>query len=221
MQKERKARGSRAPLVIALCVAFVATGAIVWRKVIRDHVIPKNFGVVEDGRLYRAGVLTPSTLRKVVDEHGVRTVIDLGANHRGTPADEALARQAEKLGIRRVTLWLEGDGTGNPNCYVETLRVMTDPAAQPVLVHCSAGAQRTGAAVMLYRTVVQGWSVDRAYEEAQGYRHDPVDDWKMLAFFAEWDDRVRAAYEVGGWIEGFEPTVSPMMAGDPAEDPGS
>jgi protein-tyrosine phosphatase len=48
---------------------------------------------------------------------------------------------------------------------VAALRVMTDPAAQPVLVHCKHGSDRTGVVVAAYRIVVQGWSKEDAIRE--------------------------------------------------------
>jgi hypothetical protein len=45
------------------------------------------------------------------------------------------------------------------------LRVVTDKASQPVLVHCAQGSDRTGMMVAIYRIVVQGWSKDDALKE--------------------------------------------------------
>jgi tyrosine-protein phosphatase SIW14 len=45
------------------------------------------------------------------------------------------------------------------------LRVVSDPARLPVFVHCSHGADRTGAMTAAYRMVVQGWSKDDAIQE--------------------------------------------------------
>jgi protein tyrosine phosphatase (PTP) superfamily phosphohydrolase (DUF442 family) len=42
------------------------------------------------------------------------------------------------------------------------LRVATDPALRPVLVHCAQGADRTGACVAAYRLAVQGWDREAA-----------------------------------------------------------
>ena len=45
------------------------------------------------------------------------------------------------------------------------LRIVTDKASQPVLVHCAQGSDRTGMMVAIYRIVVQGWSKDDALKE--------------------------------------------------------
>jgi tyrosine-protein phosphatase SIW14 len=45
------------------------------------------------------------------------------------------------------------------------LRVVSDPARVPVFVHCSHGADRTGAMAASYRVVVQGWDKAEAIRE--------------------------------------------------------
>ena len=46
------------------------------------------------------------------------------------------------------------------------LDTVSDPAQQPVFVHCQRGADRTGFMVGLYRIAEQGWSAEMAYDEA-------------------------------------------------------
>jgi tyrosine-protein phosphatase SIW14 len=45
------------------------------------------------------------------------------------------------------------------------LRVVSDPLRVPVFVHCSHGADRTGAMSAIYRVVVQGWDKEEAIRE--------------------------------------------------------
>lgn len=197
----------------------VIGGLVWWNNGLRDRIFPKNFGIVEEGVLYRAGRLQPEMIRRVVGEHKIKTIIDLGADAPGSARDNAAAAAARELGVDRVRFNLLGDGSGNPNYYVEALRIMSDPARQPVLVQCGAGAQRTGAACILYRHAVQGKSIDEAYVEASKYRHDPGKDWRMLAYLAEWNDEIEEAWREGRAIEGVEPVaiqLQPRAAEAPA-----
>jgi hypothetical protein len=199
-------RDRRFKLLIILAVAGVlGGGAIVWHKVVRDYVIPKNFGVVEPGSLYRAGGLTESAMRRVVRDHHIRTIIDLGAFDHQPEREQAMHTLASELDVDRHVFRLKGDGTGNPNDYVAALRLMNDPANQPTLVMCSAGAQRTGAAVILYRHILQGRAIEDCYAESFDYRHDPGKDWIMLAYLADWADDIEQAWSSGGWVDGQPP----------------
>lgn len=47
----------------------------------------------------------------------------------------------------------------------EFLRVVQDPARQPVFVHCMYGSDRTGTMCAAYRLAVCGWSKDQAIAE--------------------------------------------------------
>lgn len=189
-----------------LVVAALALAAWAgYRFALRDHIRPRNFGTVTDGHVYRSAALTPAALKRVHTRHGVRTLIDLGGFDRDPAGARVQARTAEALGIRRVVLPLEGDGTGNPNAYVAALRLLADPAAHPVLVHCASGAQRTGACVILYRHILQGQAIAEAYPEAFAYGHDPGDNWKLMAYLADWAGPIARAVRERGWVEGFPP----------------
>ncbi|MBL0927545.1 MAG: tyrosine-protein phosphatase [Phycisphaerales bacterium] len=201
-------RGVRRPwvLVLLFIVSAVAAGAWTWDAFVKDRIIPRNFGVVEAGQIYRSGRLTPETMEKVVRQNGIRTVVDLGAWKEGSPEDEAARAAAERNGAVRVRLpRLEGDGTGDPNSYVLALRMMADPSKRPVLVQCAAGAQRTGACVILYRHVVEGRPIAEVYPESFEHRHDPGDNWKMLAYLADWAEPIARAFRGGGTVEGWPP----------------
>lgn len=179
---------------VALLVWFVIEGAI-------PNLVPKNFGVVEEGRVYRSGELTPEALRSVIERHSIKTIIDFGAHDHDPPGERREQAVADSLGVTRHVLYMQGDGTGDPNNYVEALRLMTDASALPVLVHCAAGAQRTGCAIALYRGVVSGWDDDRALHEAEEFRHDPEDNPRMQEMYRAWRDEIERALDGGGEIE--------------------
>ncbi|MCA9298772.1 MAG: tyrosine-protein phosphatase [Phycisphaerales bacterium] len=172
-----------------------------WDTGLKPELLPKNFGVVEPGRLYRSGELTPGSTKLVAERFHIRTIIDLGAHEPGSK-EEALAQEtARTLGLERFRFNLEGDARGDPNHYLEALRLMTDPARQPVLVHCAAGSQRTGCAIALYRHIVEDVDLEEAYDEASEYRHDPKGNPHLKAMLDTWALKIRDAFEGGGRVE--------------------
>lgn len=186
-------------IVIGIVAAGSAGGIALWQP---WQPGLKNFGTVVEGRIYRMGRTTPAGLERLVKEKGIKTVIDFGSDPEGTEHDTQEVEACVALGLDRITLRLEGDGTGDPNLYVEALRVMTDPTRAPVLIHCGAGAQRTGAAAILYRHIVEGKAIIDVYPEAWKHRHEPGDDWRMLAYLADWSDEIGEAFRTGGRITG-------------------
>lgn len=215
-------RRKQAPALIAAGVVaagfLIAGGVGVWAAAggaFPGAPIAKRFGVIEEGKVYRAGALTPASLERVHEKYHVKTVVDLGGHHEGSKGDAAEAEAAKKLGIERHVFRLEGDGTGDPNFYVEALRLITDPTKQPVIVHCGAGSQRAGAMTMLYRMAVEGKPALETYPEAWKYDHKAGKDWRMLAYVADWNDEIVKAWREGGAVEVGEAVG--QSAGAPAE----
>jgi protein tyrosine phosphatase (PTP) superfamily phosphohydrolase (DUF442 family) len=186
-------------------VGFVALSLLTWQYAVKPNLFPKNFGVVTPGKVYRSGELTPAATRRVVETQRIRTIVDLGAFDKHPDEERLAARTAEALGVERRVFRLEGDGRGNPNAYVEALRIITDPAKQPVLVHCSAGAQRTSACILLYRHIIEDRPFADVIHEAWAHRHDPGDNRVMLPWLLDHHQQIEAAFRAGESIPSFPP----------------
>lgn len=191
---------------VALTTMVLLGAALaVWFGGARWHFEPRNFGVVEAGVLYRSARLTPAATRIVHETYGIRTIVDLGGSEPGSRQDRIAQETADALGMKRRVFRLEGDGTGNPNAYVEALRVITDKASQPVLVHCSAGAQRTSGCVILYKNLVRHQPIEDVYDEARSYKHDPRRNPRLKPYLETWVEKIGRAYDARTNVPGFEP----------------
>jgi hypothetical protein len=187
-------------------IALAGAGFWVWDDLIKPHVVIKRFGVVAEGKVYRSGALTPATLAKAVREHGIRTEVDLGT-FRDDPAGELrMAKAATALGITRYSFHLYGDGSGDPNEYLQALRLINDPKNQPVLVHCGAGTHRTGCAVVLYRTIIEGKNFDDALREAENFDYVPGKHLMVKKMLDQWREPIAGAMQSGAaTVEGAAP----------------
>ena len=110
------------------------------------------------------------------------------------------------------TVHLEGDATGNPNYYAQALRLMMDPAKQPVLVHCGAGSERTGCVVILYNNLVHGTPLDEGLKGAEDYKHNPRRNPHLARVVEKWAQPILQAYRQGGPVAGAEPLPEPVAA---------
>lgn len=152
-------------LIIAIVLVLASiVGAMSYRAI---AAYPKRFAVVEAGAWYRSGAPSPQQLAHLADRYGLERVICLL-----NPRDEsrALEIEAERqaaiaLGLEWVNIPLGGAGqhTAEQLALLESLMIDENPPA--TLVHCAAGVNRTGLALGLYRSKIDGWSYDQIYEE--------------------------------------------------------
>jgi protein tyrosine/serine phosphatase len=154
---------------------------------------PKNFGIVVPGALYRSGYLTADALSRVCHQYKIRTIIDLGGSEPGTQEYEAEVEAAQELGIKRFPFVLPGDGTGDPNTYIEALKLISDPNHQPALVHCAAGAYRTSTVVILYQNIFMDQPIWTAVRQSAQFGYQPEKNPQSLAYLAEHLAAIRQA----------------------------
>ena len=93
---------------------------------------------------------------------GVKTVISLRTRHGEREAVEA-------AGMRSVEIPMDVMKNVDPAAVRKALSVMTDPANQPVFVHCAHGKDRTGVVAAVYRMEVDGWSEAEAEAEMKAF----------------------------------------------------
>lgn len=212
-QLPRKSGLVRTVVVVA---ALLALG-LYWQFGVRPNLFPKNFAVVEAGKVYRSGQLTPAAFRKVVEERGIKTIIDLGSGKDHPEVEKLNAAVAKSLGVRRYVAALEGDSRGNPNWYVWALRIAMDPANQPVLVHCGAGSERTGCIVTLYNNIQHGTSISEGYQLASNYGHDPDKNPHLRQTLESYGESIVRGAREGRWLSFVEPVPTGGTTG--AEPP--
>ncbi len=196
---------SKKKLILPIVVLLALVAGVVWYADDGHELFwPKRWGVVEEGAIYRSGEPLPRAMRRAVKETGVKTIIDLGAHTQGTEEESVAQQSAEELGVTRYRFGLIGDATGDPNDYVVALKLMNDPANQPVWVHCAAGSERTGMLVALHRVIVDGWDADEAYAETHQYDHS--DNPYLREMLDRWLPQIERAYRTGEAIP-YDPTT--------------
>ena len=98
---------------------------------------------------------------------GIRTIIDV--RHEGMAAESAIVR---RFGMRFHSIPMSPSSAPSAAAVAQFLTIVTDPANEPVFVHCEGGEDRTGALTAIYRMTHDGWTADRAYGEMKQYGYD-------------------------------------------------
>lgn len=155
----------------------------------------RHFRVVEEGRLYRSGQLSPAALDRAVHDHGIRTIVCL--RNLARPGD-VVPENAEELwcaarGIRYLRLnpaaWDTPAGRANLDAFLE---MADDPDSGPLLIHCFAGLHRTGVYCAVYRMERDGWTNAEAIAEmyAIGYFQEDRTALEFLQTYAPRNGRL-------------------------------
>jgi len=103
----------------------------------------------------------PGHLSKLKAE-GVKTIINLRTPREHQAAEEeALAKE---LGLRYFNIPVVSNDPKDEQ-VAEFLKITDDPENRPAFIHC-ATARRVGAFWMIRRVLRDGWSIEKAEEEA-------------------------------------------------------
>jgi len=158
---------------------FAAIIGVPWIHYRATYAHSKRFREVTPDRFYRCGQLTADGFREVIDRYHIRTIINLQNEakdplipqtyyDRQTKVHESAL--CESLGVKYVLL--EPDllprnqiPENHPVVIDEYLKILEDPNAYPILIHCKAGLHRTGLLTAIYRMEYEGWSVGASVRE--------------------------------------------------------
>ena len=111
------------------------------------------------------GGATETSALEGLKNDGFKAVINLRqASERGANIDENRAR-AEALGLKYIHIPFNGGAPDNKT-FDDFLGAIADKSNQPVYVHC-ASANRVGAVWLAKRVLQDGWTIDKATEEAR------------------------------------------------------
>jgi tyrosine-protein phosphatase SIW14 len=182
-------------LLATFIVVLLVGGPLGYLQLRRQHL--RNVHVVREGVLYRSGQLSPYGLQRLLHDYGIRTVISLrfADNPGERPPDWEEEEYCRKRGLNYHRIqprrWWASDGSVPAEAGVRRfLDILDDPKNHPVLIHCFAGAHRTGSYCAIFRMEYDGWSNADAIAEMKRLGYDNLDDeWDVISYLEQYRPR--------------------------------
>ena len=115
-----------------------------------------------DERVATGGQPKPAAFAKLA-ANGYRAVLNLRTATEGIDLKEEQAA-VEKAGMRYISIPIVSSAP-RPEQVADFVKAVKEKDNQPMLIHCGS-ANRVGAFLMIYRVVEQGWTEEKALEEA-------------------------------------------------------
>ncbi len=137
-------------MVFGRRIGVGALGAILLLGAYADFLhLSGNFNPVVPGQVYRSAQPTPSALRDYAARYKIRSIINLRGDNTGKTWYDDEVRTAGELGIKHIDFGISARKELDRNEVQQLIALMRD-APKPLLIHCNAGADRSGLASALY-----------------------------------------------------------------------
>jgi protein tyrosine/serine phosphatase len=120
-----------------------------------------NFHVVKNGEVYRSAQMNGEQLANVIQKYGIKSILNLRGENPKTSWHQIELATAVKWHVIHYD-WGFGAGDELTPEKMNDLITLLHHAPKPVLIHCQAGADRTGLAAALYCYAIEGQSAEDA-----------------------------------------------------------
>ncbi|WP_245295285.1 dual specificity protein phosphatase family protein [Manganibacter manganicus] len=112
-----------------------------------------NFHAVVPGQLYRSAQPSAADIQTYAQSYGIRTIVNLRGAAKGADWYEAEVQESKALGIVHIDYPMSASRELTQKRAAELVSILA-LAAKPILIHCKAGADRSGLASALYVAAV-------------------------------------------------------------------
>ena len=127
-----------------------------------------------EGELYRSGQPTGEDIKLYTKRYGIKSIVNLRGENKDSPWYLEEVATAETLGIKHINFRMKAARELTNEQAFELSEVMRK-APKPLLIHCRAGADRTGLAAALYVAAISKGGEDAAEEQLSlRYGHLPA-----------------------------------------------
>lgn len=155
---------SRLPRWLKIGIAGLVPLAIIIGAFLGYLQASGNFHEVIPGELYRSAQLSSDEIGRYQKDFGIRSIINLRGENDGEDWYDQEIAEAKDLGVTHIDFRMSSGRMLAKDDAMRLIALMRS-APKPLLIHCQAGADRSGLAASLYLAAIAGMSEEDA--EAQ------------------------------------------------------
>jgi len=166
---------------IAILILFIAAAYFIYMEE------QGNFHVITPGQAYRSARLDRDELEYYLPKYNIKSILNLAGKKFSDHHYRDEIEVCRELNIVHYDLHLPADR--KPSSHkIDRLITILKTASRPVLIHCKAGADRTGLAAALWKVIIDREPKSRAKKQLSiRFGHMPFGPTTAMDnFFTEW-----------------------------------
>jgi undecaprenyl-diphosphatase len=168
--------------ITSLALMFILAGSYVFYTVDQG-----NFHTITDGEAYRSAQLDRDKLEYYIRRYNIRSILNLRGKNPDSNwyIEELKVSAANQIKHYDITLSSTKEPTEND---VRQLTEIFKEAPRPILIHCQAGADRSGVVAAMWKLIVDQKPKSEAEKQLSiFYGHVPLGGtYAMDKFFKKW-----------------------------------
>lgn len=152
---------ARIPRWAKICFASLTVTSLLLIAYVGFLQLSGNFHEVVPGQLYRSAQLSAEQITYYQKEFGIRSIINLRGENNGKKWYDQEVAASRDLGIAHLNFKMSAKHMVSQDDAEKLIAIMR-AAPKPLLIHCQAGADRSGLAASLYLAAIEHADEDRS-----------------------------------------------------------
>jgi len=183
-------RGLKIAALLFLLTVLVAGGFISYM------LATDNFHTITPGEAYRSAQLDRDELEYFIKKYNIRSIVNLRGENLNKPWYREEAQVSAELNVAHYNISLAASRELDDNDIKELMNIFKS-APRPVLIHCQAGADRSGLVAAMWRVVVDKEPKSEAEKQLSIlFGHIPIGKTSAMdRSFEKWNPQASAVIE--------------------------
>ena len=157
-------------MLILLLLLIILSPVICFETYMKEN---GNFHTVENGVLYRSGQLDKDELLYYIKKYHIKSIVNLRGKQQGKSWYKEEIRLSKQLNLVHIDFRLSPSKIIKPSKLIRLVNILKK-LPKPILVHCKAGADRSGLVSAIWGYYVEKYSISRSDEQLSlFYLHFP------------------------------------------------